>query len=87
MGMPRTEKQKKDGQAIIYIAAAVPGLLISLGIAYLRMRKRAKKEARRFFLTLVRDGVPVPQAKELADIYASSISLTEMIREMGPFTS
>ncbi|HNX47289.1 MAG TPA: hypothetical protein PLC39_03430 [Methanomassiliicoccales archaeon] len=85
--MPRTEKQKKDGQAIIYIAAAVPGLLISLGIAYLRMRKRAKKEARRFFLTLVRDGVPVPQAKELADIYASSISLTEMIREMGPFTS
>ena len=85
--MPRTEKQKKDGQAIIYIAAAVPGLLISLGIAYLRMRKRAKKEARRFFLTLVRDGVPVPQAKELADIYASSISLTEMIRGMGPFTS
>ncbi len=47
--MVRTQKQKEDGQAIIYIAAAVPGLLISLGFAYLRMRKRAKLEGRRFF--------------------------------------
>jgi len=85
--MVRTQKQKEDGQAIIYIAAAVPGLLISLGFAYLRMRKRAKQEGRRFFQALVRDGVPEPEARELADIYVSSISLTEMIREMGPFTS
>jgi hypothetical protein len=85
--MPRTQKQKEDGQAIIYIAAAVPGLLISLGFAYLRMRKRAKTEGRRFFLALVRDGVPVPEAKELAGIYVSSISLIQMIRGMGPFTS
>lgn len=85
--MVRTQKQKEDGQAMIYIAAAVPGLLISLGLAYLRMRKRAQQEGRRFFQALVRDGVPVPEAKELAGIYASSISLTEMIRGMGPFTS
>lgn len=85
--MVRTQKQKEDGQAIIYIAAAVPRLLISLGFAYLRMRKRAKLEGRRFFQALVRDGVPVPEAKELAGIYVSSISLTKMIREMGPFTS
>lgn len=84
--MVRTQKQKEDGQAIIYIAAAVPRLLISLGLAYLRMRKRAKQEGRRFFLALVRDGVPVPEAKELADIYVSSISLVEMIRA-GRFTS
>ncbi|OPX64981.1 MAG: hypothetical protein A4E30_00437 [Methanomassiliicoccales archaeon PtaB.Bin215] len=85
--MVRTQKQKENGQAIIYIAAAVPGLLIGLGFAYLRMRKRARQEGRRFFQALVRDGVPVPEAKELADIYVSSISLTEMIRGMGPFTS
>lgn len=85
--MARTQKQKEDGQAMIYIAAAVPGLLIGLGLAYLRMRKRAKQEGRRFFLALVRDGVPIPEAKALADIYTSSISLTEMIRGMGPFTS
>jgi hypothetical protein len=85
--MVRTQKQKENGQAIIYIAAAVPGLLVSLGFAYLRMRKRAKLEGRRFFQALVRDGVPVPEARELADIYVSSISLTRMIREMGPFTS
>lgn len=85
--MVRTQKQKEDGQAIIYIAAAVPGLLIRLGFAYMRMRKRAKQEGRRFFQALVRDGVPVPEAKELADMYASSLSLTEMIRKRGPFTS
>lgn len=61
---------------MIYIAAAVPGLLIGLGFAYLRMPKRAKQEGRRSFLALVRDGVPVPEARELADICASSISLT-----------
>lgn len=85
--MPRTQKQKEDGQAIIYIAAAVPGLLIGLGLAYLRMRKRARQEARLFFQALVRDGVPVPEARELAHLYASSVSLVEMIRGMGPFTS
>ena len=84
--MVRTQKQKEDGQAIIYIAAAVPGLLISLGFAYLRMRKRAKLEGPRFFQALVRDGVPIPEARKLADIYVSSISLTEMIRA-GRFTS
>jgi hypothetical protein len=84
--MTRTQKQKEDGQAIIYIAAAVPMLFVSLGFAYLRMRKRAKQEGHRFFMALVRDGVPVPEAKELADIYVSSISLTEMIRA-GRFTS
>lgn len=84
--MVRTQKQKEDGQAIIFIAAAVPGLLIGLGFAYLRMRKRARTEGKRFFQALVRDGVPVPEARELADIYVSSISLTEMIRA-GRFTS
>lgn len=85
--MVRTQKQKEDGQATIYIAAAVPGLLLSLGFAYLRMRKRARQEGRRFFQALVREGVPVPEAKELADLYVTSISLTQMIRGMGPFTS
>ena len=33
-----TKKQKEVGQAMIYIAAAVPGLLISLGFAYLRLQ-------------------------------------------------
>ena len=84
--MSRTQKQKKDGQAIIYFAAAVPGLLIGLGSAYLCIRKRARQEGRRFFLALMRDGVPAPEAKELADIYVSSISLIEMIRA-GRFTS
>jgi len=51
------------------------------------MRKRAKVESRHFLQALLRDGVPVPEARELADLYASSISLTKMIREMGPFTS
>lgn len=86
-GMVRTQKQKEDGQAIIYIAAAVPGLLFGLGIAYLRMRRRARAEGKRFYLALVRDGVPVPEARKLADMYCSSISLTGMIRGMRPFTS
>lgn len=85
--MVRTQKQKEDGQAMIYIAAAVPRLLVSLGLAYLRMRRRAKSESRSFYRALLREGIPVPEARELADIYAQSISLTSLIRGMGPFTS
>lgn len=84
--MVRTQKQKEDGQAIIFLAAHLPGLLLGLGLAYLRMRKKAKLEGRRFHQALVRHGVPAAEARRLTDIYASSISLTELIRG-GKLTS
>jgi hypothetical protein len=77
-----------DRSAIVYVAAAAPWLLLRLSFAYLRMRRRANKEGRHFFLTLVRDGVPREQARMLADEYSSSLSLVRMIREgLGKFTS
>ncbi len=82
-----SEKDREGREAIVYIAAAVPLLLWRLSLAYLRMRRRAKKEGRLFYSALLRDGVPREQAKELADLYSSSISLTQMIREMRLFTS
>jgi hypothetical protein len=78
----------RDGrEAIIYVAAAVPFLLWRLSLSYLRMRRKANKEGHEFYMALLRNGVPREQARELADIYSTSISLTQMIREMGPFTS
>ncbi len=82
-----SEKDREGREAIVYIAAAVPLLIWRLSFAYLRMRRRAKKEGRLFYSALLRDGVPREQAKELADLYSSSISLTQMIREMRLFTS
>ena len=78
---------REDREAIVYIVAAIPFLLWRSAIAYLRMRSRAKKEGRRFYAALLRDGVPHEHARELTYLYSSSISLTQMIREMGPFTS
>jgi len=83
----KSMKEREDREAIIYVAAAVPFLLWRLLLAYLRMRSRASKEGRLFYAALLRDGVPREQARELADMYSSSISLTQMIKEMRLFTS
>ncbi len=81
------EKDRKDREAVIYIAAAIPFMVWRLSLSYLRMRKQARREGHLFYQTLVRDGVPREQAKKLAEVYVSSVSLTSMIREMTPFTS
>jgi len=86
MGKKGTQRSG-DREAVIYIAAAAPVLMWRLVVAYLRMRRQANREGRNFFQALLRDGVPRDQARELADVYASSISLTQMIREMRLFTS
>ena len=83
----RKGEEREDREAIIYVAAAVPLLLWRLSLAYLRMRGRANKEGRLFYQALLRDGVPREQARELADLYSSSLSLAQMIREMRLFTS
>jgi hypothetical protein len=85
--MIKEREEHGDREAIIYVAAMVPFLLWGLTLAYLRMRRRANKEGRQFFQALVRDGVPRDQARELADIYSSSLSLRQLLREMAPFTS
>ncbi|HUT26712.1 MAG TPA: hypothetical protein VMW85_01505 [Methanomassiliicoccales archaeon] len=84
-----SKKNKKTGdrQAVIVAAAAIPVLMWHLTIAYLRMRRRANKEGRQFYLALVRDGIPKDHARELADEYSSNLSLVRLIREgMGRFT-
>jgi putative heme degradation protein len=85
--MSEKREDHGDREAIIYVAAMVPFLLWGLALAYLRMRWRANKEGRQFFQALVRDGVPRDQARELADMYSSSLSLRQLLREMPRFTS
>jgi len=81
------EKDRKDREAIVYMAAAIPFMMWRLALSYLRMRRQARREGHLFYQTLLRDGVPKEEAKKLAEVYVSSISLTSMIREMMPFTS
>lgn len=75
-----------DREAIIFVAAAVPFLLWGLMVAYLRMKRCANREGRRFLQALLRDGVPLEQAKGLTELYASSISLRQLLRDMPSFT-
>ena len=84
-----SEKVGASGrQAVVYAVAMVPTLLWHLGWAYLRMRRRANREGRHFYRALVRQGVPREMARDLADEYSSSISLTAFIREgFGRLTS
>ncbi|MCG7843953.1 MAG: hypothetical protein MIO90_00810 [Methanomassiliicoccales archaeon] len=85
--MTKARAKEGDRETIIYVAAAVPFLMWGLVLAYLRMKRRANKEGRQFFQALVRDGVPRDQARKLTDMYSSSISLRQLLKEMPPFTS
>jgi len=77
-----SKKNKKTGdhQAVLGATAAAPVLMWHLTIAYLRLRRRANKEGRQFYLALIRDGIPKDHARKLADEYSSNLSLVRLIR-------
>lgn len=67
-------------QAIGVSIVQAPALLFRVGIQYLRMKRSANKARGRFYTELVRGGVPKRQAKELADDYASAVSLRSILQ-------
>jgi hypothetical protein len=69
-------------QAIGVSIVQAPTLLFRVGLQYLRTKRSANKARGRFYSELVRSGVPKRQAKELADEYASAVSIRSILQAM-----
>ncbi len=66
------------------VAANAPGLVWRLGISYLRYKRQAKRAGKVFFRSLVTNGMPEKEARDLADEYMSALSLMSIMRQL-PF--
>lgn len=60
-----------------------PGLIIRLGLTFLRFKRKAKKDARILRKSLVKNGMDKDMAKELADAYAMQISIRKLFKGQG----
>lgn len=69
-------------QTIAVAIVQAPALLFRVGLQYLRMKRSAKKARGHFYAELVRGGIPKRQAKELADQYASAVSIRSIMQAM-----
>ena len=69
---------------VLAVAASAPWLVWRLGISYLRYKRQAKRAGKVFFRSLVSNGIPEKEARDLADEYMSSLSLMSIMRQL-PF--
>ena len=77
--MPRDDR---NGEAFIVIAAMMPYIIWSVFSAYLRMKKNASRSADVFFKTMVQNGMPRHEARQLADEYASAFTIRSIVRSV-----
>lgn len=72
--------RREAGEAVLYVTASAPGLVLRLGASYLRMKRQAKRARKAFYRELVRSGLTPDQAAYLADEYASAVSVRNVVR-------
>ena len=78
-------KDKAAGQVMLIVVASVPSLVIRVSWSYLRMKRQANRSAHQFYLSLVKNGMPKREARQLADEFASAFSLSTMMKQVRPF--
>ena len=72
--------EPEDKEAVLVAVAHAPGLVIRIGMQYLRMRRSANKARGRFYRELIKGGMPIDDARILADEYASLASVRNLVQ-------
>jgi hypothetical protein len=65
---------------VLHIVAGMPRAGFNLVISLLRFKRAAVRAEKQFYRTLVDNGMPKKEAKELAGIYSSPTSLRSWIK-------
>ncbi len=73
-------RDSEAGEAVLVIAGMMPWIVWSVLVAYLRMKKTASRSADVMFQTMVRNGMPKREARQLADEYASTFTIRSIIQ-------
>jgi hypothetical protein len=74
----------EDRSAVLYGVAMAPPLMLRIGVAYLRLKRRSRRAEKGFKRALLRNGVPDDIARQLTDEYTSYVSVRRWLREFGP---
>lgn len=74
-------RTKRSGEVVLVVAATAPSMVWRLGISYLKYKLQAKNAGRVFFRSLVSNGMPEKEARDLADEYMSAFSLRQLVRQ------
>ena len=80
---------ERDGdlpKTFAVILASAPPLVIKLGVAYLRTKRKARRSAQDVLKGMVDSGVPLVVAKKLAEDYEARLSLRNIVGIFGPRT-
>jgi hypothetical protein len=75
---------KNNRSAAVYIAAAMPGLLVKLSISFLKMKRRGVKAEKRFYRSLREEGIDKNAARELSARYSDPLTLSYWIKTVVP---
>jgi len=65
------------------IMIAIPKLAIGSGVAYLRMKRRARSGAKTVYKELVGNGIPEHVARKLSESYGTDLSIRNIARQFG----
>jgi hypothetical protein len=67
-------------EEVLRVVASTPRMLVNLVISLLRFKREAVRAERRFYRTLVANGMPRREARRLAEVYSSPTSLRSWIK-------
>ena len=81
----KTMSEHRDDlpKLVAAITLTIPKIALGTGIAYLRMKRNARKSAKVFEKGLLSSGLPSTMAHDLAVKYESDVSIRRMIRSSG----
>jgi hypothetical protein len=67
-------------EEVLHIVAGMPRMLLNLVISLLRFKRAAVRAEKQFYRTLVENGMPKREARELAGVYSSPTSLRSWVK-------
>jgi hypothetical protein len=73
--------EESDRNAVLVFTSSMPGFLLRLFISFLRMKRGAVKAEKRLFRTMVKGGIPKPDARKLASEYFSITSVSYWMKK------
>ena len=62
-------------EEVLRVVAGMPRMLLRLVVSLLRFKRAAVRAEKQFYRTLVENGMPKKEARELAGVYSSPTSL------------
>ncbi len=76
----KSDQEPDKVKVLANIIARAPMLVLRVGIAYLRMKRRANKTSKIFEKGLLSRGMPPEMARRLAYSYEGDLSVRRMLR-------